>query len=126
MTLIPNQPYPDKPGWETVAGIFINGWIGEGTRYLRAMQSDNSLEVSARIVIGSQARIAGYMPARLRPAINQNLLGFIQGGPQVVMELWTNGALALSNNSLGLSEAEMLAQFAGRDVYFAGVMPRGL
>ncbi|GAA2940834.1 hypothetical protein ACFO7V_16905 [Glutamicibacter bergerei] len=124
MTLIPNQPYPNLPAWETITGIFLNGWIGEGVYYLRALQGSNSTEISARIRIGSERRIAGYMPTRFHPALNQNLLGFIQGGPQVVMEFWSSGALALSNNSLSMTEAEMLAVYGGRDVYFAGVIPR--
>lgn len=126
MSVVPNQVYPDAPSWETIKGIFLNGWVGEGTRYLRVLQDKNSLALSARMIIGAQSRIAGYMPSSLRPAINQNLLGFIQGGPQVVLEVWTNGALALSSASISMTEPEMLAAYAGKDVYVQGVYPRGV
>lgn len=122
--LVPNQAYPDSPGWEQIEGIFINGWIGDNTRFLRMIITENSVTVSGRLYIGNVKRIAGYLTREYRPPVNQSLPAFIQGGPPCIVELWVDGAIALSNNSLGMTEAEMLAAYAGRDVYVSGVYPR--
>lgn len=124
MNLVPNQAYPDRAAWVQVEGIFANGWIGEGTRFLRLMIDGNNVSVSGRMVIGSSRRIAGYLPGEFRPPVNQSLPAFIQNGPPCIMELWADGAIALSFNSLGMTEAEMLTAYAGRDVYVYGSYPR--
>lgn len=124
MTLIPGQPFPDLPAWESIEGIFANGWIGHGTRFLRLFVEANNITVSGRLIIGNERRVAGYVPERFWPPVAQSMPAFIQGGPPCIMEFWVGGGLALSNTSLGMTEAEMLTMYAGKDVYISGSYPR--
>ena len=124
MTLIPGQPYPDLPAWEDVSSGLTNEWnVSQSGLFLRAFAEGNTVSLMGRVSVGAK-RIAGALPAHLRPNGSQGLTSLIMQGPSCIVEIWGGGEIVMSNFSLGLSESQMIATYKGKQLFFSGVYPR--
>jgi len=126
MTLIVNQPFPNLPAWEDLSGILVNEWnTAIAGLSLRGYIEGNTVHLSGRVHIGA-ARIAGVLPSHLIPGESQGLTALVMKGPSCIVEIWPGGQLVMSNFSLGLTEAQMIAEYKGDQLFFSGNYPRGV
>lgn len=124
MILTPNQPYPDLPAWEDIDGILTNDWnVNINGLFLRAFTAGNTVDVMGRLHIGTN-RIAGILPERFRSPTSQGLTALIMQGPSCIVEIWGGGEIVMSSYSLGLSQAQMIATYQGKQLFFSGSYPR--
>lgn len=125
MTLIPNQPYPDLPAWEDISGVLTNGWnVDVAGLFLRVFAEANTVTLMGRVRVGSD-RIAGVLPDRFMPTGGtQGLTSLVMRGPSCIVEIWGGGQIVMSNYSLGVTAAQMIAQYQGEQLFFSGTYPR--
>lgn len=129
MTVLPGQPYPDRPAWEDLSPMLFNGWGVPGeAQNLQAFVDGNTVTIFGRVQIGASTH-AMVIPEHMEPIRQASLDALILRGPTCQMEIRThpsNGRwnLFLSGYALNLSGAEMLEKYAGMYVSIRGSYPR--
>lgn len=125
MALVSGQPYPDLTAWEDIRDLLESGWnVAKNGLFMSAQAEGNNVDIMGRVVIGT-SRTAMLLPPHLRPTSNtQGMLGVIIPMVPVIVEIRPAGDVNLSNFSLGMTEAEMITQFSGKQLFFQGSFPR--